>query len=92
MYMKRLCGRFWLVVLLTLSIGLFTLPLFAVTKRGQCPECQEECLKYHAQAMHEVAGKYKKTGDRLGYQTDVDHLVNEYRICLDNCREFYPVK
>lgn len=83
---------YFLFALSTFSIGLSALSFSAVATRGQCPDCQEGCLAKHTEKMRDVARKYEKTGDRLEYQMGVDHVVNEYRLCLDNCREPYPVK
>lgn len=90
--MKKLCAASLVSMLSIVSVGLFTPPLAVAGSRGQVPECQEECLIKHTEKMHEAARNYRKTGNRLDYQTNVQRLVYEYRVCLDNCQEPYPVK
>jgi hypothetical protein len=91
--MKKFYGTSFPVFMLSvLSIGLLTPPLSVAGNRGRAPECQEECLTKHTEKMHEAVRKYKETGNRLDYQTNIKRLLNEYGSCLDNCHDPYPVK
>lgn len=42
--------------------------------------------------MRDLAEGYKKSGNKMDYQDKVEGLGHEYVLCLDNCREPYPVK
>lgn len=93
--MKRLWHKMRIVVLMVaaLSSVLFTAPFASGTaRRGQFPECQEECLAKHNEKMHKLAEQYKTDGNKLQYQDDVESLRLEYEACLKNCRQVYPVK
>jgi hypothetical protein len=42
--------------------------------------------------MAQLSESYKKTGDRLSYEEQVEKARSVYDDCIDNCRDRYPVK
>jgi hypothetical protein len=67
-------------------------PAIAKARRGEEPQCQEECLATHAAKMKLLSGEYVKRGDKMKYQDAVEDEASRYSRCLTNCRELMPVK
>jgi hypothetical protein len=61
-------------------------------KRGNAPQCQNECLKEHLEKMAVLEKALSKTGNRFAYQDQVEEEENRYARCLTNCREVIPIK
>jgi hypothetical protein len=61
-------------------------------KRGDFPQCQEECFRRHSQHMVRLLEDGKHTPNVLQFQDQVDKEVAEYQTCLNGCRELMPVK
>jgi hypothetical protein len=82
-----------LLWVLLLSVA-FVLPTRAVadTKRGDEPRCQEECTKAHVDKMKLLSEECTKTGNKMGYQDQVETELHNYSRCLTNCRELLPIK
>jgi len=79
-----------LLLILTAS-----LPLIAEeTQRGRgiFPKCQITCLSAHNEKMKTLAEKYGIEKKMLSFQDNVDNALDEYSICLHNCRLVLPVK
>jgi hypothetical protein len=87
-------GRGFIILMaILLCIGLlFPPPSYAKPKRGEEPQCQEECLREHCRTMKELSEGLLKTGNRREYQDLVEQAVSSYSSCLTNCREVLPVK
>lgn len=84
-----------MIVLLAFALCILCFSLSstpAMTKRGDVPQCQQECLALHSQRMKQLSDEYMKTGDKMGYQDRVDEEVLSYSRCLTNCRELHPIK
>jgi hypothetical protein len=64
----------------------------AKAKRGEVPQCQEECLATHSAKMKALAEEYAKTGNKMNYQDLVEEEASRYGKCLTNCRELMQVK
>ena len=61
-------------------------------KRGEAPQCDEECLAHHNQKMSQLSQEYLKTKDKMSYQDKVQEEVSRYSRCLTDCRQVLPVK
>jgi hypothetical protein len=61
-------------------------------KRGDAPQCQNECLKEHSEKMAMLDKGLTKTGNKFTYQDQVAQEENRYALCLTNCREVVPIK
>jgi hypothetical protein len=91
---KMFCSRKpGLIVLLfiPLIITIFS-SATAKVKRGETPQCQEECMSVHNVRMKLLSEDYTKTGDKMKYQDEVTAETSSYFQCLTNCRELVPVK
>ncbi len=65
---------------------------YAEGKRGEAPQCDQECLAHHSEKMNQLSQEYLKTKDKMSYQDKVQEEVSRYTRCLTNCREVLPVK
>lgn len=92
--LRKLCSRMpMLFVLFFLPLILMTVPsAIAKAKRGEQPQCQEECLAAHSAKMRLLSEEYAKTGDKMKYQDEVEGEASRYIQCLTNCRELMQVK
>ena len=79
-----LLSLFWIVAMVS--------PTSAKAKRGEDPQCQEECLVTHSARMKFLSEAYTKTANKIKYQNLVDDEALRYFECLVNCRELMPVK
>ncbi len=61
-------------------------------KRGDAPQCQNECLKQHSKEMTMLDESLSRTGKKFLYQDQVEQEQNRYARCLTNCREVVPMK
>ena len=90
--------KFWsrkLIFFVILSLFAFlvmALSSIAKAKRGEEPQCQEECLATHAARMKVLSEEYLKTSNKMNYQDSVENEVSRYSQCLTNCREVIPIK
>ena len=91
----RLIGKeFVVLIAILMAIGsLVPSPAaYAKAKRGEEPQCQEECLGEHVRKMKELSHGLLTTGHRMEYQDRVEKETSHYSDCLTNCREVLPVK
>jgi hypothetical protein len=88
------CSRklVFIVLLFFFSIIAISSSATAKAKRGEPPQCQEECMAGHNVRMKLLSEEYAKTGDKMKYQDDVGTETYLYFQCLTNCRELMPVK
>jgi hypothetical protein len=91
---RKLCSRklVFIVLLSLFSILVMVSSSIATAKRGEEPQCQEECLAAHSKRMKLLSEEYLKTGDKLKYQDAVEDDASRYFRCLTNCRELMPLK
>ncbi len=85
-----------IVILLSFAVCFLhclTNAVAAKERRGDAPQCQEECLARHSQRVGQLSKAYSaKTKSKLEYQDDFEKEVTDYSRCLTNCRELLPVK
>lgn len=81
-----LCDLFLCIVLVS--------SVFALSdeKRGNDPQCQNECLRYHSEKMSFLSQEYLRTQNKANYQDQVERELLNYSRCLSNCRERVPIK
>lgn len=84
-------------LLLTMGLlGLFTTFLTSTgecaARRGDFPHCQEECLAEHQRYLQKLIKDFEEKRNRVEFQDCAEDAVNEYRRCIENCREPHPVK
>jgi len=92
--LRKFCLRryIYFVLLSLLSIFVMVYPVTAEAKRGEQPQCQEECLATHSARMKILSEEHAKTGDKMKYQDAVEGEASRYFQCLTNCRELMQVK
>lgn len=61
-------------------------------KRGDYPQCQEECLSRLRKRMAQVSEEYRSKVNRLLYEERVEQARIDYNDCIVNCKEPRPVK
>jgi hypothetical protein len=83
---------FWVAAVLGLFLSMLTVIGYAAAKRGDAPRCQTECLAQHRSNIEKLMNNYEKTQNKVDFQEHVDKAVEEYRECVENCRELMPVK
>ncbi len=81
----------WVGIILPTAVFL-PCDLIAQTRRGEEPQCQEECLNQHTEKMSLLSDAYSRTRNKKEYQDQVEHELQNYSRCLANCRELIPVK
>jgi hypothetical protein len=88
--LKRLLAA---LLMLALSDAIITLSIAAEqSKRGNYPQCQEECLSMLKKRMAGLSESYKNTGKRLEYEASVEEARLDYDLCIVNCKALLPVK
>jgi hypothetical protein len=92
--LRKLCSRkiVSFVLLSLFSFLVMVSPTIAKAKRGEEPQCQEECLSTHSARMKLLSEEYLKTSNKLNYQNAVEEEASHYFQCLTNCREVIPIK
>jgi hypothetical protein len=92
--LRKLCSRklVFFVLLSLFSILVMASFTIAKAKRGEDPQCQEECLATHSARMKLLSEEYLKTGNKMNYQDAVENEASRYFQCLTNCRELIQVK
>jgi hypothetical protein len=92
--LRKLCSRkiVFFVLLSLFSFLVMVPPAIAKAKRGEEPQCQEECLAKHSARMKLLSEEYLKIGNKMNYQDAVEDEASRYFHCLTNCRELIPVK
>jgi hypothetical protein len=83
---------FWLVAALGLFLGMLPVIGYTAAKRGDAPQCQTECLAQHRSAVNRLMKNYEKTQNKADFQEHMDKAVEQYRACIENCKELMPVK
>jgi len=83
---------FWVVVVLGLFLSILPVIGYTAAKRGDAPRCQTECLAQHRSNVKKLMNNYEKTQNKADFQEHVDKAVEEYRECIENCKELIPVK
>ena len=83
---------FWVVAALGLFLSILPVIGYAAAKRGDAPRCQTECLAQHRSNVNKLMNTYEKTQNKADFQEHMGKAVEEYRECIENCKELMPVK
>jgi hypothetical protein len=84
--------NFYVIAVLGLSLSVLPVIGYAAAKRGDAPQCQTECLAQHTSTVKKLTNDYVKTQNKGDFQEHMDKAVEEYRACIENCKELMPVK
>ncbi len=84
-----------MIILLVSAFFFLTLSPSAArgkVKRGDAPQCQQQCLARHSEKMAKLSEEYAGTLNKTKYQDEVELEIGEYSRCLTECRDVIPVK